>query len=432
MEARLRRHLGHAGAADPVVGDRAGRGPVRRPRGRQRGTRSEEDADVRPARRRRRRDDRARRGRRRSTMPIEAVLALKEGDLLRLNAPAAGGITLFADKVPVHTGPPGPQRQPPRRAGHGPRGRSVDERHRRPEPARPVDRRGLPRRARDVRRRARSRSARSRRSSDSKAGVRRRARARRVAMSVSYVDGVTGGNVFLITLDGARMLAASMMGMDEPGGPGRDRALRARALRGLGGDEPDDGLGRRRDVASCSAPRSRSARPRPRPSRPPTTIADAYPHDAARRARSRCRSAASPRGSSSSSRTRSSCACRARSTISAPSFGAVPDAGAPRPAGSHRRAAVAGRASRCACGPSSAARACPPRRSSGCPTGAVVELDKQADDAIDLFVNGTHFATGRLVVVDGTDWAVRIEHVLDTNEINTDSGMEVARWPESW
>ena len=68
----------------------------------------------------------------------------------------------------------------------------------------------------------------------------------------------------------------------------------------------------------------------------------------------------------------------------------------------------------------------------GLPTGAVVELDKQADDAIDLFVNGTHFATGRLVVVDGTDWAVRIEHVLDASEINTDSGMEVARWPESW
>ena len=68
----------------------------------------------------------------------------------------------------------------------------------------------------------------------------------------------------------------------------------------------------------------------------------------------------------------------------------------------------------------------------GLPTGAVVELDKQADDAIDLFVNGTHFATGRLVVVDGTDWAVRIEHVLDVDEINPDSGMEVARWPESW
>ena len=67
----------------------------------------------------------------------------------------------------------------------------------------------------------------------------------------------------------------------------------------------------------------------------------------------------------------------------------------------------------------------------GLPAGAVVELDKQADDAIDLYVNGSHFATGRLVVVDGTDWAVRIEHVLDKTK-DTDSGMEVAGWPESW
>lgn len=33
-----------------------------------------------------------------------------------------------------------------------------------------------------------------------------------VAADVSYVDGVTGGNVFLLPLDGARKLAASMMG----------------------------------------------------------------------------------------------------------------------------------------------------------------------------------------------------------------------------
>jgi hypothetical protein len=39
---------------------------------------------------------------------------------------------------------------------------------------------------------------------------------------------------------------------------------------------------------------------------------------------------------------------------------------------------------------------------------------------------------GRLVVVDGTDWAVRIEHVLDKTKDSTDSGMEVAGWPESW
>jgi flagellar motor switch protein FliM len=40
-------------------------------------------------------------------MPIEAVLALKAGDLLRLNSPASSGITLYADKIPVHTGRPG-------------------------------------------------------------------------------------------------------------------------------------------------------------------------------------------------------------------------------------------------------------------------------------------------------------------------------------
>ena len=41
----------------------------------------------------------------------------------------------------------------------------------------------------------------------------------RVATSVAYVDGVTGGNVFVMTLDGARSLAAAMMGMDEPEDP---------------------------------------------------------------------------------------------------------------------------------------------------------------------------------------------------------------------
>ncbi|HWK28906.1 MAG TPA: FliM/FliN family flagellar motor switch protein [Solirubrobacter sp.] len=40
-------------------------------------------------------------------LPIESVLALKPGDLLRLDAPAAGGITIYADKVPIHSGRPG-------------------------------------------------------------------------------------------------------------------------------------------------------------------------------------------------------------------------------------------------------------------------------------------------------------------------------------
>jgi flagellar motor switch protein FliM len=40
-------------------------------------------------------------------MAIEDVLALQPGDVLRLGKPADAGITLFADKVPVHTAKPG-------------------------------------------------------------------------------------------------------------------------------------------------------------------------------------------------------------------------------------------------------------------------------------------------------------------------------------
>jgi flagellar motor switch protein FliM len=35
------------------------------------------------------------------------VLALQPGDVLSLGAPADGGVTLFADKVPVHHAKPG-------------------------------------------------------------------------------------------------------------------------------------------------------------------------------------------------------------------------------------------------------------------------------------------------------------------------------------
>ncbi|MEA2443912.1 MAG: flagellar motor switch protein FliN [Thermoleophilales bacterium] len=43
------------------------------------------------------------------------------------------------------------------------------------------------------------------------------------------------------------------------------------------------------------------------------------------------------------------------------------------------------------------------------PAGAIVELNRNADEPVDLYVNGAPFARGRLVLVGGTDWAVRIE-----------------------
>jgi len=54
----------------------------------------------------------------------------------------------------------------------------------------------------------------------------------------------------------------------------------------------------------------------------------------------------------------------------------------------------------------------------GLAPGSVIELDRAADDPIDLYVNGRRFATGQLLLLDQTEWAIRIERVLDV-EIGT-------------
>jgi flagellar motor switch protein FliN/FliY len=43
--------------------------------------------------------------------------------------------------------------------------------------------------------------------------------------------------------------------------------------------------------------------------------------------------------------------------------------------------------------------------------GAVVELDRELEEPIDLYVNGWRFATGHLVTLDGEEWAVSIDTV---------------------
>jgi flagellar motor switch protein FliN len=48
----------------------------------------------------------------------------------------------------------------------------------------------------------------------------------------------------------------------------------------------------------------------------------------------------------------------------------------------------------------------------GTPAGAVLEVDRQADEPVDLYVNGMRFATARLVVSDDGEWAVRIESLV--------------------
>ena len=51
------------------------------------------------------------------------------------------------------------------------------------------------------------------------------------------------------------------------------------------------------------------------------------------------------------------------------------------------------------------------------PGGGLVELDRGAEEPVDVMVNGRRFATGRLVLVEN-EWAVRIEEILlDAGEL---------------
>ncbi len=47
------------------------------------------------------------------------------------------------------------------------------------------------------------------------------------------------------------------------------------------------------------------------------------------------------------------------------------------------------------------------------PAGTVIELDRDVQDPIDVYVNGHPFAVGRLVVTEDEEWAVRIERLLE-------------------
>ena len=48
----------------------------------------------------------------------------------------------------------------------------------------------------------------------------------------------------------------------------------------------------------------------------------------------------------------------------------------------------------------------------GMSEGAIVDLDREPDEPADLYVNGRHFGTGRLILVDG-EWALRVESLDD-------------------
>jgi flagellar motor switch protein FliN len=235
-----------------------------------------------------------------------------------------------------------------------------------------------------------------------------------VLTSVSYVDGVTGGNLFAMSLSGARKLAAAMMGTEAEESDeelselelsavaeamNQMMASGAIATSEVLGTEVEIGVPETKTFADASEAVAAYERT-PHAVRVVITVCG-----------EKCRlvqlvpnafvvrmtraldelgaeyadGSGSPAGSAAAAPT------PAESDVAGPVLAGIPV----------RVWAELGRAQM------------PSAQIVGLPPGAVVELDRQADEAIDIFVNGMRFASGRLIVVDGSDWAVRIETIFD-------------------
>jgi flagellar motor switch protein FliN len=253
-----------------------------------------------------------------------------------------------------------------------------------------------------------------------------------VATSVAYIDGVTGGNVFVMTLDGARNLAAAMMGMEQPEDPeapelselelsavseamNQMMASAAIAISSVLGTEVEIGtpephfFTEQAAAVDAYAPTPHAVRANFTVCGEPCRLIQLVPNAFV----VRMTTALDELGSEMALPTEASAhagPAAARSEAGRPSLAGIPV----------RVWAELGRSRM------------PSAQVVGMPSGSVVELNQSPDEPIDLYVNGTLFATGRLMVVDGTDWAVRIESVLSSSNASTQSQMEVASWPESW
>jgi flagellar motor switch protein FliN len=222
-----------------------------------------------------------------------------------------------------------------------------------------------------------------------------------VATNVTYAGGVTGGNVFVIALAGARKLAAAMMGA-EPSTDGGDELSElelsavgeaANQMMAAAAAATSQVLGEEVEIA---APETRFL--------PTAEAADAsFPHTAHAVAVS-FKVLDEP--------------CRLVQLV--PNAFVVRMTRALNERGAESAPAAAGVA---ADAPSDSIRDVPVRvwaelgrtrlpfgQLVGLANGAVVELEEGADDVVGVYVNGRSYATGRLLVVDG-DWAVRIEAV---------------------
>jgi flagellar motor switch protein FliN len=227
-----------------------------------------------------------------------------------------------------------------------------------------------------------------------------------VAASVSYVDGVTGGNVFVITRLGARRLAAAMMFQPPPDED--DRELDELELSAVG--EAMNQM-----MAAAAGATGKVLGQEVEISVPDTlqlaTAGDAdgaFPKTPYATTTSftvlgeTCRLIQLVPNAFVVKMTRALSDRSAEADGSAAGGTATPILSTDAIKTIHVRVgAELGRAT------------LPLAHAVGLAAGTVVALDRGADDPIDLYVNGRAFATGRLLLIDQSEWAIRIEHVHD-------------------
>jgi flagellar motor switch protein FliN len=227
-----------------------------------------------------------------------------------------------------------------------------------------------------------------------------------VAANVAYVDGVTGGNVFGLSTAGARLLAAATMGGGEPQPDAELSEVELAAV--------SDAITKMMAAAAAAtsavlATAIEIGVPEIRTIALHAEAAEAFDDPAAQATVTALTLAGEP--------------CRLvqlvptafviRMTTALDDLGAeiaaLPSERSGEEAGSigaslrrsHLRVwAEVGRAQ------------LPAGRVVGLPSGALVELDRGAEDPVDVYVNGLRFATGRLVVDEAGEWAVRLEAIL--------------------
>lgn len=225
-----------------------------------------------------------------------------------------------------------------------------------------------------------------------------------LATSVAYVDGVTGGNLFLLSLEDAHRLAGAMMGAgpDDPVEPGeltelehsaigeamnQMMAAAAAATSKVLGQEveidppvslPTDGADLAERFGGAAHVTTTDLLVHGRPSR----FVQFVPHAFVMRM------------------------TRALEEQGLP----APDE---RPADETARQGLAGalRATKVRLSVEVGRARVPVDRLAGVPAGTIIDLDRDADEPVDLYVNGRRFALGRLELVDGL-WAVRLERLL--------------------